>query len=165
MAYVRRKSKLLEDEEVLKEWATKEWSSIVATQDRIFLSNDSFFNKKTIEIPYDHISSLEYGKYRSKQILIAALIPTILSLIFLYVKYSYLLNPNSYYFLSGIQPLLLNFFIVLAIVLFIWFFIGKESFIIHVVGREPIKVSKELVELYTLARGEEMKPIKIRSVG
>lgn len=36
MAYVRRKSKLLENEDVLKEWATKEWSSIIATQYRIF---------------------------------------------------------------------------------------------------------------------------------
>ncbi|MCW4014346.1 MAG: hypothetical protein NWF07_15350, partial [Candidatus Bathyarchaeota archaeon] len=160
-AYVRRKSKLLEDEEVLKEWATKEWSSIIATQYRIFLSNDSFFNKKTIEIPYNHISSLEYGKERPKQRLYSAIIPMVLTLIVLYFRYGFLFFRRTITIDQSLSGTLLPIFALMSIGLFAWFLIGKDAFTIHVTGRAPVYVSKELPELYSIAR--EAKDIKLPS--
>lgn len=154
MSNLNIKNKLIEGESIVKEWATKEWSGIFATKIRIFLMNDSFFNEKTIEIPYNHISSLEYGKKRPKERLYSAIIMTGLSIIINLLKYQriflYIISPDIF-------NSVINFFLIITIGLYAWFFIGKSVFVINTTGGNSFNISKELIELYSLARDKNFK--------
>lgn len=142
--------KLIDGEKVIKEWATKEWSGIYATQYRLFLIDDRFYNKRSVEIPYVNITSLEFNKKRPKERLIASIICMALYIIINLVYISYL--SYMFYINRGSLDLLTNFFLVLSIGLFAWFIIGNDSLEIFINGRKSVSVSKELVELYYFAR-------------
>lgn len=146
----------LEEEKVLKEWVSKEWDGIYGTQYRIFFVKEGIFSKKLIEVSYNHISSIEFCRVRPKDRVIGAVICFILS-IFIYLffgNYGY-----GFYYGGYLNRYVLGacyFLIFLGIVLFIWFMLGIRKFMIHVNGRKPITVSKELSEL--------IKYVRMRSV-
>ena len=66
MSYHNISRFLMDGEEIEKEWASKDWDGIYATQYRIFLVKNSFWDKKFIEASYNHISSIEFCKVRPK---------------------------------------------------------------------------------------------------
>jgi hypothetical protein len=147
------KNKLLEGESIIKEWATKEWSGIYATDLRIFLMNDSFFNKRLIEIFYPNISSIESGKIRPKYRLYLALFSILAFNITLYVLRSDIFPILEHFSFFAIFIRTINILSLLTTLgLVIWFLIGRDVFIINVEGRKPVYVSRELPELYKIAR-------------
>jgi len=83
---------LMDDEEIIKEWTSKDWDAIIASQHRLFFIKNGIFNKKFIEVSYNHISSLEFSKIRPRQRLIASIICLSLSFI------TYYLTRAMYYF-------------------------------------------------------------------
>ncbi|MBN2336690.1 hypothetical protein JXL21_14120 [Candidatus Bathyarchaeota archaeon] len=135
---------------MIKEWAAKEWSGIYATQYRLFLVDDRFYNKRSIEVPYTNITSLEFTKKRPKERVIASMICMVLYVFISMVSsnilpYSVIIGRNS-------VSMLANVLLVLSIGLFAWFIIGNDSLEIYIAGRKSVSVSKELVELYYFAR-------------
>ena len=148
MSFTSVRGKLIDSERVIKEWSSNEWTRIIATNHRIFLMRDKFFNKQSVEAPYSMITSLELYKRRPRERLLAA---TIFGIIFMGTSYlqtgfnRYTPNINIITSISSAS-------LIFAVGLFIWFLIGVDSFTIHINGRDPIYISKELEELYYLAR-------------
>ena len=62
---------LMDDKEVVKEWMSKDWAAIFASQYRLFFIKNGVLNK-FIEDSYNHISSLEFSKIRPRERLITA---------------------------------------------------------------------------------------------
>ncbi|MBD3206882.1 hypothetical protein GF319_11150 [Candidatus Bathyarchaeota archaeon] len=140
---------LMEGERVIKEWGTREWHGIYATQHRVFLVRDPLLDMTVVEVPYVHISSLEYGRNRPMQRLWGAMVPLVLYLVTAVTRRS----PYLAMFLSSsVLEVLQALFLLVAAGLLAWFFLGKGVFTIHVNGRPSIHVSRELRELYQLAR-------------
>jgi len=144
---------LIENEEIQKEWASKEYDGIYATQYRVMFVKGGTFNKKFIEVSYNHIPSIEFSKIRPKERLIGAIICFVLSIFTLYI--SNFFYPLSFYRGFG-RPIygieIPAFLILLGIGLLIWFIIGVNKYIIYINGRKPITVSKELNELIIFVR-------------
>jgi len=83
------------------------------------------------------------------------------TLIVLYFRYGFLFFRRTITIDQSLFSTLLPIFALMSIGLFAWFMIGKDAFTIHVTGREPVFVSKELTELYSIAR--EAKDIELPS--
>ena len=130
----------IENEEILKEWASKKWDSIYGTQHRVFFIKEGMFNKKFVEASYDHITSIEFSRVRPKERLIGSIACYSLAL-FLYIFFGYSMFRIGYY--GGPGPVVLGpiiFLIFLGSVLLVLFIIGIRRFIIHINGRKPITV-------------------------
>lgn len=142
----------IDNEAVLKEWASKEWDGIYGTQHRVFFVKEGILNKKFIEASYGHISSIEFSRIRPKVRLICSII-CFVSALFIYIFFGHYLYAFRYfrglnnYILGGI-----SFLVFFGIVFLIWFIIGIKKFMIHVNGRKPIVVSKELSDLIKYVR-------------
>ena len=138
---------LMDDEEIIKEWTSKDWDAIIASQHRLFFIKNGIFNKKFIEVSYNHISSLEFSKIRPRQRLIASIICLSLSFITYYLtRAMYYFRFMSWFFNASL------FLFIIALGLFIWFIIGVDKFILHINGRKSIAVSRELNELFKFIR-------------
>ena len=138
---------LMDDEEVIKEWTSKDWDAIIASQYRIFFLKKGVFNKKFIEVSYNHISSLEFSKIRPRERLIASIVCLSFSFII-----NYLTRPRYYFVFSSDFFYTSVFLFVIALGLFIWFIIGVDKFLLHINGRKSIAVSRELSELFKFLR-------------
>jgi hypothetical protein len=144
----------MEDEEVIKEWTSKDWDAIIASQHRLFFVKNGALNKKFIEVSYNHISSLEFSKIRPRERLIASIVCLSFSVII-----NYLTRPRYYFgFMSDFFYASVFLFII-ALGLFIWFIIGVDKFLLHINGRKPIAVSRELSELFKFVREIVEEPI------
>jgi len=138
---------LMDDEEVIKEWTSKDWDAILASQYRLFFIKNGVFNKKFIEVSYNHISSLEFSKIRPRERLIASIICLSLSFITYYLTSArYFFGFMNDFFYASI------FLFIIALGLFIWFIIGVDKFLLHINGRKHIAVSRELNELFKFIR-------------
>ena len=145
---------LMDDEEVVKEWTSKDWDAIYASQYRLFFLKKGVLNKKFIEVSYNHISSLEFSKIRPRERLIASIICLSLSFITYYLTSArfFFRVMNDFFYAS-------LFLLIIALGLFIWFIIGVDKFLLHINGRKSITVSRELNELFKFIREIVDKPI------
>lgn len=145
---------LMEDEEIIKEWTSKDWDAIIASQHRLFFVKNGTLNKKFIEVAYNHISSLEFSKIRPRERLIASIICLSLSFITYYLTSTrfFFRGMNDFFYASV-------FLFIIALGLFIWFIIGVDKFLLHINGRKPIAVSRELSELFKFVREIVEEPI------
>jgi hypothetical protein len=144
------RGKLIDDEKVIKEWSTKDWTKILATNYRLFLLKNNFYNKQSIEIPYEKITSLEFLRRRPIERLIGAVALGLLYVVTLYISSSIV----SYSFDQRYLLFTIYFAAVLlaSIGFLIWFLIGVDSFAIHIAGRPPVYISIEIEELYYFIR-------------
>jgi hypothetical protein len=149
MSSNRLRGKLIDGEKVIKEWSSNDWTSILATNYRLFLIKDSLFNKQSIEAPYSEISSLEFSKRRPKERLIASLICGILYVVIQNFR-GYI--GLSYYGGYNFADIFSYFLLLLFVGFLVWFIIGINNLTIHIVGRKPVYVSKEIEELYYFGR-------------
>ena len=114
---------LMDDEEVIKEWTSKDWDAILASQYRLFFIKNGVLNKKFIEVSFNHISSLEFSKIRPRERLIASFFCLSLAGITFYLSRGR--------FLFGFFDGFVNtsvFLFVIALGLFIWYIIGVDKF-------------------------------------
>jgi len=148
MSFNSLRGKLIDGEKVIKEWSSDDWTRILATNYRLFLIKDGLLDKQSIEAPYSEISSLEFSKRRPLERLIASLICGIL-----YIVGSNFRRYTTYYFGSyDIVDTFGTILIILFIGFLVWFILGINSLTIHIVGRKPVHVSRDLEELYYFAR-------------
>lgn len=150
---------LLENEVIVKEWASKKWDGIYATQHRVFFVNDGFLNRGITEVSYDHISSIEISRYRPLKRLVGAIICFTLSFLIFYV-FGYVFY---FRYFRGINQLFMGsvgLLILFGIGFLIWFIIGIQGFILHINGRKPIAISKELPEMLKYVREKMQNSIK-----
>ncbi len=138
---------LMDDEEVLKEWTSKDWDAIIASQYRLFFIKNRVLNKKFIEVSYNHISSLEFSKIRPRERIIASIFCLSLAGITFYLSRGL----HLFGFFDGFVNASVFLFII-AFGLFIWFIIGVDKFLLHVSGRKSIAVSRDLSELFKFIR-------------
>lgn len=127
---------MISGEKILKDWKSKGWN-IYATQFRIFFYKRGILSRYLVEASYEHISSIELGRSRPLVRLIGAIIMFILG--YFIGRYSTLSTYSLIFWVIGIG-------------LLIWFIIGAQMCILHIVGRRPIFVNKELSELSKFIR-------------
>jgi hypothetical protein len=150
MPFASVTGKLIDGEKVIKEWSTKDWTKVLATNHRLFLMRDKFLNKQSVEVPYEEITSLEFLKRRPRERLIGTVVFSSIDLAILYIHGGSL----SYGLTRGYDPFI-DYFTAILLASFgflVWFLMGVNSFAIHIAGRQPVYISKELEELYYFAR-------------
>lgn len=153
--------RFMKGETIRDEWICDGWDSIVSTQNRLFFIREGVLEKSYIEVPYNHITSLHYGKMRPLNTLIKAVLLWVAALIvYLYkdpLTWSlYRLTPD---YAALIVQSTIGLLTLLGIILAVIFALGRTMFIIHINGRNPIRLTKDLVELWGYIREGESKEL------
>jgi len=146
------------EETLLKQWSSKDWD-IYATQYRIFLYKSGILSKQVVEAAYEHISSIELTRKRPLSRFASAIILFVTGFLLI------LLDPTQYYYYYTGPPI----YQYMAVVLFLvgvgflaWFIIGIQGFTLHIVGRKPIVIPKELTEMVRFIREKRPQEVYMR---
>jgi len=142
---------LIHEETVLKHWTVKGWN-IYATSIRLFLCKRSIFSRQVIETLYRFISSVELSRKRPLQRLFSAIILFIAGILLMYLG-----NILSYPFIASPQSrlpfeIVSYFFWSVGITLIVWFIMGVQKITLHIVGRDPISIPRELTDIVNFIR-------------
>ncbi|MBA7643603.1 hypothetical protein ES703_51334 [subsurface metagenome] len=157
--------RFMKRETIRHEWVCDGWDSIVSTQNRLFFIREGILEKSYIEVPYNQITSLQYGKMRPLNTMIKAVILWVAALIVYFYRDPltlslYRLTPD---YAALIVQSAIGLLTLLGIILAVIFALGRTWFTIHINGRSPIRLTKDLVELWEYIREEESKdpfPVK-----
>jgi hypothetical protein len=132
-------SYLTQNEEIVRTEKSEGWE-IYVTNKRIILRKHGIFAKKVIEASYRYISSIEYSKSIPIIRIVAGIVAIIMSLVWQRIPQ---LEPLNKLFATSSWFIPLVIF-VLGLVLILDALLVRPSYMIHIVGREPIVVSAKL---------------------
>jgi hypothetical protein len=142
---------LIHEETVIKHWTFKGWK-IYATSIRLILSKQGRFSRQIIDAPYRFISSVELGRQRPLERMVGTIIFLIAGFVLMYLGY---LLPDPYIVSPQLRLPLENLcylFWFIGIVCIVWFLIGVQQITLHVMGRKPIAIPRELTDVVNLIR-------------
>ena len=148
-------SYLTPDEKMVKIGKSRKWE-IYITDKRVIFRKGGMLGKEIVEASYRHISSIEYKK-QSPLVYIILGITSFVSAVFFVYWFSTIANspsrilPSQTIFVLG--EILGLFLVLLGIISIVSGLLKKPNFIIHIVGRNPLKISgKELEDLIKIIR-------------
>lgn len=149
--------RFMNGENIRNEWVCDGWDSIVSTQHRLFFIKESTLEKSYVEVPYSQINSLHYGKVRPIETMWKAVLLWTAAIVisFYSENLTRFLYPLISMYAALVVKSIIGFLFVLGIILAIIFAFGRTWFTIHVNGRNPIRLTKDLVELWGYIREEE----------
>ena len=142
---------LIHEEGVIKHWIFKGWK-IYATTIRLILCKQGIFSRQIIDTPYRFISSVELRRRRPLERLFGTIILFIAGFLLMYLgyilPYPYIVPPQSRFPLEYMSYL----FWFVGIAFIIWFIMGVQQITLHIVGRKPIYIPRELTDVLNLIR-------------
>ena len=157
--------RFMKDERIRDAWVCDRWDGIVSTQHRLFFIKESTLEKSYVEVPYSHITSLHYGKVRDlRNMILAVLLWVVSILIYFYREHLiWLLSLSTQDYAVVIVNSIIGLLAVSGAVLAIIFAFGRTWFTIHINGRDPMRLTKDLVELWGYIReGEPQDPFAVK---
>ena len=157
--------RFMEGERILDEWVCDGWDGIVSTQHRLFFIKESTLEKSYVEVPYSQITSLHYGKVRDLRNMILAVLLWVVSIL-IYFYREHLIWPLSLstpdYAVVIVQSVI-GLLALSGAVLAIIFVVGRTWFTIHINGRNPMRLTTDLVELWGYIReGGSKDPFAVK---
>lgn len=141
-------SYLTPDEKMVKIGKSRKWE-IYITDKRVIFRKGGILGKEIVEASYRHISSIEYKK-QSPLVYIILGITSFVSAVFFVYWFSTIAKSPSYY-LSGPTIFVLGeilglLFVLIGTIIIVSGLLKKPNFIIHIVGRNPLKISGKGLE-------------------